>query len=124
MFTAGTVALGFGEHFVQVCVCKMKQGRNGGYVRDGVSVELMASSLDTHGDILEKARETFNLKLSEDLKILKLFTLSGAVIPCSEDWSLGSYLKRCHKSEGRIGVGYVEVCEFSISNGFIYTVSD
>ena len=73
----------------------MKQGRSGGYVRDGVPVEMMASSSNTHSDILEQACKTF--------------TLSGAVIPTSDDWSLGSYLKKSHRSEACIGIGYIDV---------------
>ena len=90
-------------------MCKMKQGRSGGYVRDGVSVEMMASSSNTHSDILEQARKTFGFSSEMDMKVLKLFTLSGAVIPASDDWSLGSYLKKSHRSEARIGIGYIDV---------------
>lgn len=93
-------------------MCKMKQGRSGGYVRDGVSVELIANASNTYDDILEQARKTFHLKLTSNIKVLRLFTLSGAVIPSSEEWSLGSYLKKSHRSEARIGIGYIEVCSY------------
>lgn len=101
-----------------MCVCKMKQGRSGGYVRDGMSVEVMASSGDAYDDVLELASKTFHLKPSTN-KILRLFTLSGAVIPPCEEWSLGSYLKRSHRNEVRIGIGYIEKVDLQLASYFL-----
>ena len=41
--------------------------------------------------------------------MLSLFNLSGAIISDSPDWNLGKYLRRIHKTEVRLGIGYIEV---------------
>lgn len=82
----------------------MKRGRAGKYVRDGMSVEVIGNVFDTHGDVLL----AFKLKEKADMA-LALFTLSGAMIPESDEWTLHSYLEKIHKSEARLGIGYVEV---------------
>lgn len=86
----------------------MKRGRAGKYVRDGMSVEVIRNVFDTHGDVLLAAKRAFKLKEKADMA-LALFTLSGAMIPESDEWTLHSYLEKIHKSEARLGIGYVEV---------------
>ena len=86
----------------------MKKGRAGTYVRDGMSVEVIANVYDSSDDILFKARSAFHLKKRKG-EVLALFTLSGACIQASEDWTLHAYLQKTHKSEAKLGVGYIPV---------------
>ncbi len=87
----------------------MKKGRAGTYVRDGVSIELIGNVYDDHNTVLSQAQSAFHLKKKVDGQVLALFTLSGALILNSEEWTLHSYLQKTHKSDARLGIGYIEV---------------
>lgn len=87
----------------------MKKGRGGTYVRDGMSIEIIGNVYDRHCDVLSKGQSAFRLKKRVNGQILALFTLSGSLILDSGVWTLRSYLERTHKSEARLGVGYIEV---------------
>ena len=61
---------------LQISVCKIKKGRGGTYVRDGMSIEIIGGVLDTHSDVLTQAQSVFQ----DGGKVLALFTLSGDVL--------------------------------------------
>ena len=48
-----------------------------------------------------------HLPLNERGQYLALFTLAGAMIMPTTEWSLGTCLRKIHKSDARLGVGYV-----------------
>lgn len=86
----------------------MKKGRAGTYVRDGMSIEVIANVFDSHDDLLKKAQSAFNLRVHKR-ETLALFTVSGALIQGTNEWTLHAYLQQTHKSDARLGIGYVEV---------------
>ena len=87
----------------------MKKGRRGAYGRDGASIEVMADSSDNYNQLLERSSSAFQLSCQHGGQVLSLFNLSGAIISDSPDWNLGKYLRRIHKTEVRLGIGYIEV---------------
>ena len=89
-------------------MCKMKIGRSGSFVRDGMSIEVTASTSDDRHQLISRGRSAFNLSLSKHGDILGLFTMSGAMI-IDEEWSLGDYMKRNKKGDAKLGIGYVKV---------------
>ena len=88
----------------------MKKGKTGTYARDGMAVEVMATSCDSYEELIHYGQSSFKFDppTKKALK-LALFTMSGTMIPKSGDWTLGEYVKRIKKSEAKIGIGYVEV---------------
>ena len=87
---------------------KMKRGKKGSYVRDGMAVEVVAQSSDTYDQMVQHGRTAINLKDKSGMKLC-IFTMAGAMIPSGCEWTLGEYLKRIKKSDAKIGIGYVEV---------------
>lgn len=87
----------------------MKKGRGGTYRRDGVSIEVIGNSSDSHGDVLDRGQSAFHLKKRLHGQVLALFTMSGSLILDDGSWTLHSYLQRIHKSDARLGIGYIEV---------------
>lgn len=94
-------------------MCKMKTGRSGSYVRDGMSIEIVADSMDSYKELIDRGCAVFHLPNSKDGMIVNIFTMSGSMIIDSGDWTPGEYLKRTKKSEAKLGIGYVEVISSS-----------
>lgn len=93
----------------QVSMSKMRRTKTGSYVRDGMAVEVVAASTYTYSDMLEQGCAALNLDRSCLGMVLHLFNMSGAMIPQSEEWTIGGYLRRMKKKEVKFGIGYVEV---------------
>lgn len=51
-------------------------------------------------------------------QVIALFTLSGALISNDGDWTLLAYFEKTHKSDARLGIGYIEVKWGMIVYGF------
>lgn len=89
-------------------MCKMKIGRLGAYVRDGMSVEILARDSMLRDEMLECGSKAFNLEETVRGQVLALFTMTGAAI-LDEQWRLGDHAKRMRKSEVKLGIGYIDV---------------
>ena len=89
----------------QVSVCKMRRSKAGSYVRDGMSVEVMVKSSDNYEGLIAQGLDLDTVQGSS----LKLFSMSGAMIPDVSSWTLGDYLQRVKKGEVKLGIGLVEV---------------
>ncbi len=89
-------------------MCKMKIGRLGAYVRDGMSVEILTEESCSRDELMERGREAFQLEKTVREQVLALFTMTGSAI-LDEKWSLSGYAKRMKKSEVKLGIGYIDV---------------
>ena len=64
----------------QVSVCKMRRSKAGSYVRDGMSVEVMVKSSDNYEGLIAQGVSVLDLDTVQGSS-LKLFSMSGAMIP-------------------------------------------
>lgn len=64
--------------FNQVSMCKMKIGRLGAYVRDGMSIEILAEESCSRDELLERGCEAFQLEQTVRGQVLALFTMTGS----------------------------------------------
>ena len=81
----------------------MKCKCGGSYCRDGMSVEVFCSRSDSYVTIIDKACIALDIERKEQK--FSLFTVNGARIIEDDEWTLGDYLQRLHKSDARIGLG-------------------
>lgn len=96
---------------MQMNMCSMKKGKTGSYVRDGMFVEVLGETDDSHEKVICRGVEIFDIIHKEGM-VLSLFTMAGAMIPQSDQWTLGGHLKRIKKGEAKFGIGYVDVSFF------------
>lgn len=89
-------------------MCKMRRSKTGSYVRDGMSVEVIANSLDDYQELMDRGLSALDFGPVHGM-VFKLFTVSGAMLPDSSSWTLGEYLKRVKKGEAKLGIGCIEV---------------
>ena len=103
-------------------MCKMRIGRAGSYIRDGLSVEIVADTMDSYKELLDRACDVFHLSASKDEMVPHIFTTSGSMIIDSGNWTLGDYLKCTKKSEAKLGIGYAKVIKFMTSYLAIFCI--
>lgn len=77
-------------------MCKMKKVKTGSFSRDGMFVEVLGRTDDSQDKVIMRSLELFDLSPIVG-KMICLFTMSGAMIPRSEDWTLGEHLQRTKK---------------------------
>lgn len=93
-------------------MCKMKKSKTGTYVRDGMSVEVVAKTTDSHTEMLAHGVTALNLDIQPPPEsCVGLFTMSGSLIPSAKEWTLGEYLRRIKKNEAKMGIAYLEVLQ-------------
>jgi hypothetical protein len=85
----------------------MKRLRTGTFVRDGMGVEVVGETTDSYDRVLSRGIEIFDIDPKKGTPCL--FTVSGAMICYSEEWTLNNYIKRIKKKEVKFGIGYVDV---------------
>ena len=95
---------------MQVTLSVMKKCKNGGFVRDGVAVELMLDRDDSYDELLDKAREVLNMPEVPHGHFVTLLSSGGAVIPKRVGWTVGGYLRQMHKgpAQARLGLGVMK----------------
>ena len=86
----------------------MKEGKSGLFVRDGMLVEVVMKISDGYKQMIRSAAIVLRLDDMVDSS-LSLFTMAGALIPETANWSIGEYVKRVRQSHIKLGVGAIQV---------------
>lgn len=56
----------------------------------------------THRELIELAGENLHMKTNKNGQHLAIFSISGALIIPTTEWTLNNYLKKIHKSDARL----------------------